>query len=48
MSARAKSECDHGPVADLNGRVISPRVHYGDGLDGMIECLKCGKIVGRS
>ncbi len=36
----------HVPVAQ-NGVIISPRRHYGDGLDGQVECVACGKIVGR-
>ena len=37
----------HIPIADNSGRVISPRKHYGDGLDGQVECLACSRIIGR-
>lgn len=34
--------CDHNSLTDMSGRIISPRIHYGDGMDGKIECLRCG------
>jgi hypothetical protein len=35
--------CPHDPGFDLNGNIISPRIHYGDGADQMVECLRCKK-----
>lgn len=36
-----KPGCSHDMLTDLNGNVISPRIHYGDGADEMVECLRC-------
>lgn len=36
--------CQHPPVAGLTGNIVSPRVHYGDGLDGLVECILCRKM----
>jgi hypothetical protein len=33
--------CTHDPLTDIRGNIISPRVHYGDGADGNVECLRC-------
>lgn len=43
MSAPPTKKCRHDPLPDLTGRIVSPRMHYGDGADGMIDCLRCGK-----
>jgi hypothetical protein len=45
--APSESGCKHEPLPDINGNIVSPRVHYGDGADSMVECLRCKKYIGR-
>lgn len=39
--------CTHPPIVNMTGDVVSPKVHYGDGLDGLVTCDMCKHIIGR-
>lgn len=39
------SDCKHPKTANMQGQIISPARHYGDGLEGMLVCHVCGQVI---
>jgi hypothetical protein len=37
--------CDHTPLPDGAGRIVSPYRDYGRGLGGAFMCMRCGRQI---
>ena len=37
--------CDHTPLPDGAGRIVSPFRDYGKGLGGAFMCMRCGRQI---
>lgn len=37
--------CKHPKIGNLQGQIVSPARHYGDGLDGKLVCHICSLVL---
>lgn len=37
--------CNHAPVANMQGQIVSPARVYGRGLRGALVCGRCGQVI---